>query len=705
MDTVCDKEESLYDFTNVLLREAERQRAGLEFFSVEELIELHTLDLHNIAVKLRSRGLAPSAPTELANHPTASTDSSQTTNTQRPVRSTHTTDHLPVYTNESIQQLTNIRFSHKQLNAIKHQLQLSRAYNPKVYPELHKLPLLPTPTHTERLPISAAPQQHITPLHTAWHGHIPASVRLPPPSKYLPRTTIHTTKSTNNRTNTHPHTHNTRTNSLTQPHSTNPHFTSLVTHINSLLRLLHSTHSWEAGIPTRLQSSVNTFISSIHPPAPSPSLEQQLNTHSQAFLRHIRLTVTTHNNTTYTRLLADLSALNRQDYALAESVVRRQLKRSHPHLTQNTITQYLTSIHLALSNSSHTATHSPMHTSTTPLTQSATLPQTNTYNNATDLITHVTPTPSKRRLSPSPKPQRTPKVAKRSILREHSGSISPSDSELVQFMTAMEASPDSFLADIESTYDYVYDPDLGCTTIQNLLPTGVPSTPSLNHTITTANPRTPAAKISPTAPTHAKNITEHAAAAPSSSYHATVNTVSYLPPTIHTSTSVQSHSWKLKPKLQEHNILVIADSNGATWTSAPPNWCIYSFSGLRFQHIENILLSTNDLNNYEHILIHVGINDVYNYTYAVKYSLPAFISLLNTSKLPLLYIPHPQNTNTLQSIQTKIQHLITAPIEQCENRVIHPTNITYTSKNDKTNKHYSTNTATEYIKLILQHLN
>jgi hypothetical protein len=753
MDTAIDTGVRVSDFVNILVREAEKQRDGKDYLSVEELIDCHIDSLHRVAKVLQARGLAPPpvAPTE---QPNTSTDPDYNAPAQP-----------PVYTN-NIQRLTDVHFTHNQLNKIKQHLQHTGAYSPIKYPQLHKLSLLntpilkeyvsipaarrpsllPTPTHTVwqgRIPDIGRPPRQPTPTHTAWRDKLPDSVRLPPPSKFLQRLShptrqeltlghniqppppilsiathtatqggttsagslpppsvsiapTHSRHSFSINTNTtHHRTLNTHTNTRTEQRSTNPQFTALVSHINSLLRLLHNTLSWETGIPTRLRSSINTFISSIHPPAPTPLLQQQLNLHSDTFLREVSLSVTSHNKNTYTRLLAELSALDRQDYALAESVVTRQLKRSHPHLTHNTITQFLNTIRTSLSNSSHTLTHSPTHTPASTPTHSSTLVRTNSDNNTTNYITHITPTPSKRRLSPSPKPQRTPKVAKRSILRQRSESISPVDNELVQVLASMVASPDSLLAEIEKTYDHIYDPTLGCITIRDVEPADLPHIPSLDDTIVSSDPRMPSAENSPT-------CTETVPTAPVQA----LDFASAIPPAvIHTFSFEQSHSWKLRPRLHEHNILVIADSNGTTWTAAPPNWCIYSFSGLRFHHIDNILRSANDLGNYERILIHVGINDVYNYGYAVKHSLPAFISLLNTSKLPLLYIPHPQNPNTLQSIQTKIQYLITAPIEQCENRVINPVNITYISKNDKTNKHYSITTATDYITLILHLLN
>lgn len=126
--------------------------------------------------------------------------------------------------------------------------------------------------------------------------------------------------------------------------SQHPNFTTMVTEMNVTLRLLTSYDNWSSTFPYRLSTSLDNFVAAIQPPRRSQSCTDHLVTatdryksHIQSIVRHEIASTTIYHLRQLHSITADL-----RDWQLAADTVRRQLNRSHKHLSPATIQPILT---------------------------------------------------------------------------------------------------------------------------------------------------------------------------------------------------------------------------------------------------------------------------------------------------------------------------------------------------------------------------
>lgn len=214
------------------------------------------------------------------------------------------------------------------------------------------------------------------------------------------------------------------------------------------------------------------------------------------------------------------------------------------------------------------------------------------------------------------------------------------------------------------------------------------SSPTLPTTIAGNNTSTPI---------NARVVTSPAQPRPNTSFVYSANNINNIRSFPHS----HINNWRISPEPPTFTTLVIADSNGKRWLDAPPDWVIYSFSGMKLADVSNIMSKSSTINNYERIIIHCGRNDSFQ---SVKQNVAAFVSFIHSFTHPHLFVvPSLLDPQMYESGLRLFRQIITEEFDQ--HAILYDEPELYCRLNIHDTKHYSRTTARLLIQVIVHHLN
>jgi hypothetical protein len=127
--------------------------------------------------------------------------------------------------------------------------------------------------------------------------------------------------------------------------SANREFAGIVKGTNTLIRVRHAAQNWKDGLPSGVESQLNSVFAGIRLPCPTPWLKNGLDQLRKDMMTQLQQHVLHHLSDTSRDVLSSVNQLDQTDADVAHQVAVRQLRRTHGRrIKDNTISTVLSDI-------------------------------------------------------------------------------------------------------------------------------------------------------------------------------------------------------------------------------------------------------------------------------------------------------------------------------------------------------------------------